>query len=168
VTKQKEKQRIEELTERALAGIEDDDDDEDDDTAGSHSPSRAGSISTTSASNNKTDGQYILQNGIMKFQKKKKKIENFTFSFKIRKKHYELKLERIDAQMKSHEEEQVKIDITRVQNTSQLFLKQKRLIEIQSEIDRIVNYDGIEIVSNVLQGVEMTYLLTILKQLLQD
>lgn len=139
-----EKRKIEEMTEKALAGEDDDDDDIDE-----------------------KDGEYVFQNGEMKFIKKKKN-ENYVFPYKIRKKHYQLKLEKIDETMKNLEKERVEIETNRVKNTTILSEKQKRLIDVQSEIDRVTNYDGIEIVSGVLQGVDMTYLVTTLKVLLHN
>jgi WD40 repeat protein len=156
VTTQLEKKRIEELTERALAGGGDSDDDDDADGDQAGGGGGAGG------------GEYVLQNGEMKYLKKKKVNPNsFIFSFKIRKKHYQLKLERIEKLIKESEQEQVAIDINRVKYTTLLHEKQRRVIEIQSEIDRVVNFNGLEIVSSVLQGVEMTYLTMTLKSLLQ-
>jgi WD40 repeat protein len=149
LTTKLEKKQIEELTERALAGGDASDDDEEEGGPG-HG-----------------DGQYILQkNGEMKFIKNKNIKNNFMFSFKIRKKHYQLKLERLDKLMNQAKDEEIEIDITRVNHTSLLHEKQKRLIEIQSEIDRVINFNGIEIISNILQNVEMTYLTSTLKTLL--
>lgn len=137
---QLEKKKIEQLTELALAGGDEDSGDD-------------------------GEGEHVFQNGEMKFIKKKK-VENFNFSFKVRKRHYQLKLEKIDSTIRNCEKEQVEIDINRVKYTTLLHEKQKRLIEIQAEIDRVVNFDGIEIVSSVLQGVDMTYLVPTLKSLL--
>lgn len=98
---------------------------------------------------------------------KKKKVQNFDFSYKTRKKHFKLKIISLDNELQALQREKVQLEIDRVNNTTLLKDRQVRLNDLQHERDRARDFVGERITSNVLQGVMMTYLITNFREFLE-
>lgn len=91
---------------------------------------------------------------------KKKPPKDYSFPYRVRKKHFKHRLKVLDQKLIDFRQEQSRIDYDRINNTHLMKGIQKRLIELQLEKDRALGYNEETITSAVLTGAMMTYTIT--------
>lgn len=86
------------------------------------------------------------------YHKQKQQKQDFTFSYRVRKKHYKHRLNHLENLIQSLTKEKSDIETKRIEMTALMNDKQKRLIELELERDRAMGFNGEKITSAVLQG----------------
>lgn len=84
-------------------------------------------------------------------------IHNFEFNFHQRKEHYRRKIHKVEAMIVSLKEERSFIDKERTRLTNLVKAKQKRQLALKLERDRMKDYTGDMITSDVIHGADMQY-----------
>lgn len=79
------------------------------------------------------------------------------FTFKQRHDQYERKIKSLEQKMVALVEERGEIDRKRIQATLQMRMKEKRMMQLQLETERLKGYPGDVITSSVLVGADMQY-----------
>jgi tetratricopeptide (TPR) repeat protein len=79
------------------------------------------------------------------------------FTYGQRRKHFEVKIKKIEAELKAFEAEKLSIDRRRLEHTHAMRKKEERLLTLSIERDRLKHFHGQMITSDVLTGADIQY-----------
>jgi hypothetical protein len=85
------------------------------------------------------------------------KVDMLAFTYAQRRQHFKTKLKSLEKSVLDFENERVNIDKNRMKLTFDMKEKEKRMLELKLEIERLKNFNGDLISSSVLHGSTMQY-----------